>query len=418
MPTPLMERLVDEQNRIFTRMQEIQFRAENENRDWTAEERQNWDEANDRITVVSEDIVRTERLASLERIDYRQVIQPQEPDTRETPENADEARAALFEESFTRFIRGGMDNVSAEGRQLMAQNQADIRAQGVGTPSAGGYLVPPGYRAVMTEAMLAYGGLINHANVITTSTGNPLQWPTNNDTANVGAILAENVQISEQDVTIGTKSIGAYTYTSKLVRVSLQLLQDSAFNIDQWLPRKLGQRIGRAVAAHLINGTGTGEPTGILAGVTQGATATIAAFAAATTGYDAMINLEHSIDPAYRQLGNTRFIFADSTLAVIRKMKDTQNRPLWLPVPTPGMPATVNGIPYTIDQAMPAGTGTGKVVLFGDFNAGYVVRQVLDVQAVRLAERYADFLQVGFFGFMRLDATPDDALAVKSLVLT
>ena len=143
MPTPLMERLVDEQNRIFTRMQEIQSRAENENRDWTAEERQNWDEANDRITVVSEDIVRTERLASLERIDYRQVIQPQEPDNRETPENADEARAALFEESFTRFIRGGMDNVSAEGRQLMAQNQADIRAQGVGTPSAGGYLVPP-----------------------------------------------------------------------------------------------------------------------------------------------------------------------------------------------------------------------------------------------------------------------------------
>src|SRR5690606_3555326 len=128
---------------------------------------------------------------------------------------------------------------------------------------------------------------------------------------------------------------------------------------------------------------------------------------------------EHSVDPAYRAGGNCRFVFNDATLAELRKLKDEEGRPLWLPVPVPGMPATINGNPYTIDQSMPtvSASGTGVSVLFGDFRAGYVVRQSLDVQMVRLAERYADFLQVGFFGFARLDAVPDDASAVRGLYL-
>lgn len=414
-----LRRLIEEQNQLFNRMQEIQRAAETENRDWTAEERQNWDAANDRITVVSADIDRLERQAQLEAVDYSQVLERQEPRVPEGGEGGGEDRDAQYEEAFRLFLRRGSDGLSREQRLMLAENRAETRAQGIGTPSAGGYLVPPGYRAVMTEALKAYGGLLNFANVINTETGNPLQWPTNDDTSNVGAILSENTQISEQDVTIGTKSIGAYTYTSKLVRVSLQLLQDSAFDIDTWLPRKLGERIGRAVADDLVNGTGTGEPTGILPGATVGKNIGLAAFNGNTSGagYDAIIDLEHSVDPAYRALGNCRYLLNDTTLATLRKYKDADNRPLWLPVPVPGMPATINGQPYSIDQAMPTAANPARPILFGNFNAGFLVRQALDVQMVRLAERYADFLQVGFFGFMRLDAVPDDANAVKALAI-
>jgi HK97 family phage major capsid protein len=277
----------------------------------------------------------------------------------------------------------------------------------------------------MQEAMKAYGGLINLANVITTSTGNTLQWPTNDDTANKGAILAENTQISETDLTFGTRAIGAHTYTSKLVRVSLQLLQDSAFDLNAWLPRKLGERIGRAIAEDLISGTGVAEPTGLLPNATaSGVTSTAASWTTRNAGndalvFDALIDLEHSIDPAYRT--NTRFLVSDKVLSTLRKVKDADNRPLWLPVPTPGMPATINGQPYAIDQGMPAKStwaSADRPVLYGNFREGYLVRQVLDVQQVRLAERYADYLQVGFFGFMRMDAMPDDANAVKALVLS
>lgn len=416
----MLKRKIDEQNTLWTRMQEIQNTAEKEGRDWTAEERTNWDKANADIDAVSADIERLERMAKLDSVDYRQVLQGSGTDEPGATRGGDgESQDALYERAFGQFVRGGTDFCTAEQRQLLLAHRAESRDLGVTTPSAGGYLVPPGYRAVMTETMKAFGGLINFANVITTSTGNPLQWPTNDDTGNIGAILAENTVIPTQDVVIGTRAIGAYTYTSKLVRVSLQLLQDSAFNIDTWLPRKLGQRIGRAVADHLINGTGTGMPTGILPTATNftGTAIGLAAFNGNTSaaGYNAVIDLEHSVDPAYRQAGACRFIFNDNTLATLRKYKDGQQRPLWLPVPVPGMPATINGLPYTIDQAMPNAANPSKVMLFGDFNAGYVVRQVLDVQAVRLAERYADFLQVGFFGFMRLDALPDDAAAVRAL---
>lgn len=431
-----LDRLIDEQNRTFNRMQEIQNRAESEGRDWTAEERTNWDEANARIEVVSADIVRLDKMASLTKVDRSGVVdqggQPVVSD-----EDRDAARAEAYDKAFKRFIRGGMDSVSAEQRQVLLENRAS--PQGIGVPADGGYLVPPGYRATMTESLKAYGGLINLANVITTSTGQPLQWPTNDDTGNVGAILSENSQISELGVTIGTRAIGAYTYTSKLIRVSLQLLQDSAFDLDTWLPKKMGQRIGRAVAADLVNGTGVGMPTGLLPGVTAGVntTGSVSAWNTPVAAGDSLlfnmiVDLEHSVDPAYRNSspasdpngssGQCRFLLSDSALARVRKIKDSQNRPLWLPVPTAGFPATINGNPYSIDQAMPVGSGTvatgTKMILFGNFHEGFVVRQVLDVQAVRLTERYADFLQVGFFGFMRLDATPDDAGAVKSLVIT
>lgn len=416
----MLKRKIDEQNRLWTRMQEIQKAAEDESRDWTAEERTNWDKASADIDVVSGDIERLERANQLDTIDYRQVVAGGE--TPETP--SAEAREAKFSEAFGRYLRGGIDYCTSDQRQLMHQAQAEVRAQGITTPSAGGYLVPDGFRTTMTETMKAFGGLLNEANVISTSTGNPLQWPTNNDTANTGAILAENTQITELALTYGTKTLGAYTYTSRLVLVSVQLLQDSVFDLDTWLPRKLGERIGRAVADDLVNGTGTGEPTGFLAGATTGKTS---AGATAIT-YNEVIDLEHSVDPAYRAQGNCRFLMHDTTLSYLRKLRDDTGgaglgRPLWNPVPTAGMPATINGHPYTIDQAMPAMNASTFVpvtatrhLAFGDFNAGVIVRQALDVQAIRLAERYADYLQVGFFGFLRLDATPDDTAAVKILL--
>lgn len=408
-----LNKLVEEQNKLWTRMQDIQRAAEEDNRDWTAEERTNWDAANERLDVVSGDIDRLERSAKLEAADYfRDNPAGAAGGELETPEKANEKRAKQYERAFGAYLRHGLERLEHEDRQLLLQNQGpELRAQGVATSSVGGFLVPPGYRQVLSETMKAYGGLINYANVINTSTGNPLQWPTNDDTGNTGSILSENSQVTELAVAFGSRTLGAYTYTSRLVLVSLQLLQDSAFDLDTWLPKKLGQRLGRAVAAHLIAGTGTGQPTGITTNVTIGKTGLTGQ--TLTVIYDDLVDLEHSIDPAYRG-PNCRYIMNDATLKVIRKLKDQQNRPLWVPVPAPGFPAQVNGWPYTIDQGMPVPGANNVSILFGDFQLGFIVRQVLDVQMVRLTERFADFLQVGFFGFQRLDAAPDDPNAVKA----
>lgn len=409
-----LERLVDKQNRIWNRMQDLQRRAEADE-GWTQEDRNNWDAAETELTEVSKDIERLQRAAQLERVDYGQVV-----DTRgvagevETPESSTEQRAEQYENAFGNYMRGGLERCSMEQRQaLMAHfdSSPELRAQGIGTNTAGGYLVPPGFRNVLQETMKAYGGLLNYAGVINTDSGQPLQWPTVDDTGNVGAILAENTQISQQDVTFGTLTIGAYVYTSKAVLVSLQLLNDAVFDINRELPRMLGERIGRAVAAHFITGTGTGQPEGIVPNITVGVTG--ATGQTLTVTYDDLIDLEHSIDPAYRD-DNLRWLMNDATLKVIRKIKDTQGRPIWLPVPTPGFPASINGIPYIIDQGMPVPGANNKSIILGNFRRGYLIRQVQGVQMMRLAERWADFLQVGFFGFSRLDARPIDPNAMRA----
>jgi HK97 family phage major capsid protein len=396
---------------LFNRMEEIKRAADEAGGEWTAEQRTNFDAASERASQVEEkmrnikaDADRAARLADLDGIEER-ITGKERGEERKDPEGA-------YADAFYAYMRG--EEISREQRQLLRTGHVsgqELRAQGVGTDSAGGYTVPSEFRRVLVETMKAYGGLLNLANVITTSTGAPLEWPTNDDTGNVGAILSENTQISEVDTTFGTRTIGAYTYTSNLVRVSWQLLQDSAFNLDQYLPRKLGERIGRAVSAHLIAGTGTGQPTGVSNGITIGKTG--ATGQTSTVTYDDLVDLEHSIDPAYRN-GNTRYLMNDSTLRAIRKLKDTQGRPLWDPVPTGGFPATINGVPYTIDQGMPGMAANAISIIYGNFQAGYLVRQVRDVQMVRLGERYADFLQNGYFGFSRLDARPDDPAAIAA----
>lgn len=412
-----LRRLVEEQNRLWHRMQEIQRGAEDEGRDWTAEERESWDQANARIDQVSADIERLQRAEELDSVDWSQAIRAGGVEPTETPEQTPEQRAAAREaeyaSAFEVFLRAGMDTLEREQRSLLAANfmqagDGEIRAQATTPGSSGGYLIPPGYRQIIVERMRAFGGLLAHATVLNTSTGNPLQWPTNDDVANEGAILAENTQAPQVGFTFGTKTLGAYLYDSGIALASLQVLQDSVFPLETWLPNRLGVRIGRKVAKDLVLGTGTGEPQGIVTGAPVTTTGT------GTTGitYDNLIDLEHSLDPAYRN--NCYFMLHDSTLAVIRKIKDTQGHPLWTPVPVPGMAPTINGQPYFIDQAMPVPGASAKSILFGNFAEAYVVRQVLDMQMVRFSERYMDALQVGFMAFTRLDATVQNVNSVAA----
>jgi HK97 family phage major capsid protein len=410
-----LKRKVEEQNKLFNRMQEIQRVAEEEERDWTAEERTNWDAANTRIDEVSADIERLERQAKRDAPSYEGAIQATGSDNpEETPEERATKRGEAYQRAFSDYLVRGIGEMDVEQRRILArgwQADSETRALGESSNTAGGYTVPPGFRNVMSETLKAYGGLLNVCNVITTDTGNPLQWPTNNDTGNVGSLLSENTQISALDMTFGTRTMNAWKYTSGLVLVSWELLNDSAFDLAGWLPGMLGTRIGRAVAAHLVAGSGSSQPTGVTNGITIGKTGLTGQ--TATVIYDDLVDLEHSIDPAYRN-GNVRYVMNDTTLRVLRKLKDTQGRPLWVPVPTVGFPATLNGIPYTIDQGMPTMAANAVSILFGDFHAGYIVRQVHDVQLIRLNERYADFQQVGFFGYSRLDGRPNDPAAIAA----
>jgi HK97 family phage major capsid protein len=421
----LIERAQERRAAAWNRMTEITDRAERDGRDLTAEERTSWDAAEKDLTEATSDKERAERMSALESEARNTAVRPADmPMPQETRDAAPEAADKQLDKAFTGFLRRGMDGLTSEQRALVGSRLTDLpaeaRAEGVATGSAGGYLVPPGFLNNLLIAMKAYGGLLNEVGTIDTATGNPLQWPGADDTANVGAILGENTQVSQQDIAFTTQTLNAYTYTSKLVLVSLQLMQDSAFDVDGFVSGRLAERIARIKATHIVSGTGTGQPQGIVTGTTTtttlatGATTTLGS---GTTGYDSLLDLIHSVDPAYRALPETKFVAHDSFLKAVRKVKDTQNRPLWQPDYLGGGDRDlILGYPVVIDNSMATMAANSVSALFGNFRRGYIWRNVLGLQMLRLTERYADFLQVGFLGFMRGDGRVQDPKALAALV--
>jgi HK97 family phage major capsid protein len=400
-----LQALIDQRATAWSAVQDIRERVEREERvDLTTEENESYARGLtdvERLSRSIEDEQRAERLAA---IDHTRTI----PQT-EGPA-ADEQRD--YAAAFDVFMRRGMNDLTAEQRTLMARYEA--RDQSASTTTAGGYTVPQDFLVKITETLKAYGGIMGIANVIETTDGRTLPWPSDDDTANVGALITENTADSTQDLTFGQKQLSAYTYTSKAIKLSLELLQDTAFNLEAFVAKKIGQRVGRAVSAHLATGDGSSKPTGIGTAPTTGKTG-----ATGQTGsiiYDDIVDLIHSVDAAYRNGGNCRFAMNDLSLAVVRKLKDTQGHPLWQPSVTAGVPDTLLSYGVTTDNGLPTMAANAKSILFGDFDAGYIIRQARNIDVVRLAERWADQRQVGFFGFLRIDAKPDDTAAVKAYV--
>lgn len=298
-------------------------------------------------------------------------------------------------------LRLGKSHPRSLAEARTAQAEVERRAMST-TPAAGGYGIPEGFVSTVEVAMLAFGGMREAAQVIRTASGQDLPFPTVDDTGNVGAILAENVAAGEQDVAMGQLVLEAYKYTSKLVRVSIELLQDEAVNIQELLGRLLGERVARILNQHFTTGSGVGQPNGV---VTASANALSAASATAVTRNE-LVQLKHAVDPAYRQ--NGRWMFKDSTLASIKQLVDGDGRPLWQAGIGEGEPDRLDGDPYIINQDMPAMTTGQKAILYGDFSK-YMIRDVLDLQLLVLRERYAEYGQVGFLIFSRHDGDLLDA---------
>ena len=220
----------------------------------------------------------------------------------------------------------------------------------------------------------------------------------------MGAILAENTAASEQDIAFNQITLDAYTYTSKIVRVSYQLLQDSAVDIEDFVGRKMGERVARILNQHFTTGTGTNQPRGI---VTAAASGKVGASGQTTSiTYDDIVDLVHAVDPAYR--GRARFMLSDSSVKALKKLKATDGSPLWVPGTALREPDTLLGYGYTINQDMPSMAANAKSILFGDLSK-YLIRNVKGFTLVRMAEKYAEFLQVGFMGFARYDGDLLDA---------
>jgi HK97 family phage major capsid protein len=359
-----------------------------------------WDKRDADIEAMTAKIKRAERQ---EQLDIEAAAPVSERRSgRDVPGNVPanpEQRQNEYRDAFVAYCRGGRDGLTPEQNAVLHTGwQAEGRAAQTVTTTGGGYLIPTGFSNNLEKAMLDYSGVMSAATMLRTDSGNSLPWPTVNDTSNKGALLGINTQESEQAITFGVFNLDAYKFTSKSVLVPIELMDDSAFDFDGVVTPLLAERVGRILEQYCTTGTGSNQPNGIVTASTAGVTGS----SATAITVDDLIDLQHSVDPAYRRAPGAAFMFSDSTLKAIKKLKDSQNRPLWLAGYDVNEPDTILGQPYFINQEMAAIGASAKSVLFGDLSK-YIVRTVKDMRILRLVERYADYYQVGFQLFVRAD---------------
>lgn len=368
---------------------------------------------------VEANIAREERLAAMEAR-HEEARAKQRPNMSGEGKGSDETSSISYRDAFIKLARAGFDP-----QELAPEERAVIRAGVVSkiegraqttTAGAGGHTVPTELAAVVDKTMKMWGPMYSEdiCTVLTTSGGNPLDFPKTDDTAVAVAQHSEGAAMTDDagvDATFTKMSLGAFAYDTEWVQVSMELMQDSAINIEQFIGELLGERLARRVNSELTVGDGTGDPLGIVAASTLGKTA------ASTTAFtaDELIDLLHSVDPAYRASPKARWQFNDTTLAAIRKLKDGNGQYIWSmgDIQT-GEPGRLLGYNYSVNQAVVnAATGT-KPIIFGDHSKYYVRKVGAPVIGVR-REYY--WPNIGLAGIIRLDGDLIQTGAVKHLIM-
>jgi HK97 family phage major capsid protein len=287
------------------------------------------------------------------------------------------------------------------------------------TVTAGGYTIAQDFSGALESALLDYSNVRGVCDEFTTDSGATMPYPTEDDTGNTGEQLGESTEAAFDDTTFSVVNFSAYKFSSKGILISSELLNDSEFNLEQFLGTQIGIRIGRIQGQRFTTGTGSSQPKGIVACASAGPTT---AGATAITPEE-LTRLAFSVDRAYRGAPKCGYMMHDSVYAYCLLLKDGENRPLLRDSYRDGiMIPLLNGFPVYTNQFMQAvTTATGlpvtatKSVLFGDFSK-FKIRDVGSIRVRRLDERYAEKDQVGFIGFMRSDSNCVNTAAIKYLL--
>jgi HK97 family phage major capsid protein len=336
------------------------------------------------------------------------------------------------------FLRDGLDGLSAEQLQVIRNTMSTT------TGSQGGFTVPSLIANQLYDAMKAFGAMRATSEILKTSDGKPLSYPTSDGTAEVGEIVAQNAAATSADTTFGTASLNVFKFGSKIFAVPIELLQDSVLDMESFVQNRLSQRLGRIGNQKFTVGAGTTEPDGIVPKASSGKVGLTGQ--TLTIIYDDVVDLVHSVDPAYRNY-DAAFMTNDSLLKVLRKIKDTNGRPIWTPSYDGGIRSGLNvsTTPNTGDQATGSGNGEGgykgqmgatiydyllgypvwvnndiavpaanaKTMIFGGLDY-YKIRDAMEVQMFRFTDSvYTSVGQVAFLAWCRMGGNLMDANAVK-----
>ncbi len=296
-------------------------------------------------------------------------------------------------------------------KQVRNQSSYEVRnALQEGVDSEGGYLVPDEFENTLVQGLTENAIIRSHAHVITTSNGlHKIPVVASHGSA---AWIDENGAYTESDESFGQVQLDAHK-VGTIIKVSEELLNDSAFDLEDYITSEFVRRIGDKEEEAFLTGNGTAKPTGILNATGGGQVGVTAASATAITA-DELIDLYYSLKTPYRK--NAIWILNDSTVKLIRKLKDSTGQYLWQPAIKDGEVNTILGRPYFTSAYAPVAAAGASAVIFGDLSY-YWIGDRQGISLKRLNELYAGNGQIGFLASKRLDGKLVLPEAVKLLTM-
>lgn len=311
------------------------------------------------------------------------------------------------------FMRKRDRDMSAEEAQLVRN------AMSTGTGSEGGFTVQPQVARTVIDAIKSFGAMRRLAESLVMESGAPLSYPTTDGTNEIGEIVPENTSASDEDMGFGTRPLNVFKFSSKVIVVPIELLQDSQVDVQALVNNRIRTRVGRIQNRMFTTGTGTGQPWGLT--VAAGVGKVGATGQAATVTYDDLVDLVDSLDTAYideGEGGSLGWQFSQAVRRIARKIKDTSGRPIWTPSYDDGASAKAAdlllGYPVHINNDMPAPAANAKSIAFGA-HGRYVIRDTMQVTLHRFDDSaYTKKGQVGFLAWARAGGNLMDLGAVKT----
>lgn len=410
------KQLVEAQNNGIAAMKDIanQLAVKGLTEARTAELHAAFDKANKEQEGYNQRLSQLVRIEELEAQQANTFIETQQR-TAKVDVSVDDAKNRL--DIFRRALHYGFTSLTKEDRAIAVKMAVETRGTSTqieGTAGLGGYLVPTLLQNEIITLMKDFSGILQVARIRSTAKGGQITFPSRDSTARKAVKTAESGSIAVQDITYTQKVMDAYKYTDAL-KVSIELMDDSEFDILQEFRDAFSESFGRMANETLTIGDGSGDPNGVVPASTLGVTA---ASATAITLAE-VIGMEHSVDPAYRKARTCGYMMHDQLLKAIKLLSlsaTNEGAGTWQPSFRDGTPSTINGYPFWLNQDMESAiTASKKVILFGDYSK-YNVRQVKDMTIMRNDALFMATGEIGFFAHARWDGELFDTTAVKHLI--
>jgi HK97 family phage major capsid protein len=368
-----IKRLHEERLRTWEQAKALLDTAANEKRDLSAEEEATYGAMNARMDEIDARVTEVrdahERAKASDEAFAALLAKPAAKP--EQAERATDESAALRS-----FLRG-------EGKRsydVRPNGPVDFRTLSKLSAGAGLNTVKTSfYDRLIAHLIEVSGVLATGPTVLSTATGESIQVPKTTAHSASASIVAEAGTIAANDPTFGQVTLDAFKYAF-LLQVSHELLNDTSVDLMGYLAMQAGRALGNGFGAHLVTGSGTAQPNGVVTAATSGVTGGTGVVGAFTG--DNLIDLFYSVIAPYRNSASCAWLMKDSTVATARKIKDTTNQYIWQPGLQAGSPDMLLGKPLYTDPNVAAVALNAKSVVFGDFSQ-YFVRQIENIRFER-----------------------------------